>query len=155
MRKSVLLVLSLFLVGLLFARSEAQTTYTVVQNSCGAKNLGYCTMNVTDQTNAPYQIIVDHRSNSQGFLNTLTIQTPVFPSTILYEDHATLEGFVDVPPSHTDVNGTLTVDTDDGHTHAVLNYVAHYVWICSGRGCAGTQIGWHYVVQAGSTVTVQ
>lgn len=156
MRKIFVVMLALMLMG---CAASAQS-YTVTTNGCGAKNLGYCTLQVTDQTNAPYQIVVDHRANAQGFIDRLVVETAGFPATVIYpgptdNNHFTITGFVDTPPSHTDVNGVLTIDTDDGRVHAELEYVAHYVWTCSGRGCAGTQVGWHYFVNEGSVITVQ
>ncbi len=147
----------IILAGLLFSTlfTFGQTTYTVTQNSCGNKNLGYCSLPVTDDNNVPYLIVVDHRSNSQGPIDTLSIETPIFPYTTLYTSHAAFAGFVTAPPSTTDVFGVLTVDTDDGQVHAGLEYRAHYVFTCSGRGCAGPVIGWHYFVQSGSTITKQ
>ena len=66
----------------------AQTSnYTVTQDGCGAKNLGYCQLNIVDQASTSYRLVLDKRIAANGPINTLTITNPDYPYTSLLSVH--------------------------------------------------------------------
>lgn len=133
-----------------------QTTYTTTADGCGAKNLGYCRLFVTDQNSAPFDLILDHRNNSQGPMETLTVNYP-YPGPNVFTVHGAFSGFVADPTWDRKAHhlGSGSFLSDDQKVSGQFDFEAYYVGTCSGRGCAGTVVGWHYRVLSGSTVTVQ
>ena len=141
-RKSVLLVLSLFVFGA--ALAHAQTTYTVTADSCGGKANFFCTLPVSaSPDNGITQIVLDNRNNFGNMY---------IGGWAIGQVHGVYSGFVSNPDgTRHDFYGTGYFVSDDGKTNGTFNYLAHYVATCSGRACVGT-LGWHYVILAGSTV---
>lgn len=130
-------------------------TYTTSADGCGGKNLGYCTLPASSYA-GNYKLVLDARNNSQGPINTLTITTPDFPATTLLTVHGTYAGFVANPDgTHNAYYSSGSFTSDDNTVNGQFTFYAYYVATCSGRGCAGTVVGWHFRVTSGSTVTVQ
>jgi hypothetical protein len=144
---------------------SAQNTYTTTADGCGGKNLGYCLLPVNDQGGNPFQLVLDHRNNSQGPIDTMTVQAPDYPHAQMLSVHGAYAGFVGPTDNHTPffssgsfASDATTVDSNGNTIPQVqgqFNYYAYYVPSCSGRGCGGTVIGWHFKVLTGSTVAVQ
>jgi hypothetical protein len=135
--------------------SAQTTTYTTSRDGCGAKNLGYCLDSIVDDNNQPFELVLDARYASNGPINTLDIRSSDNTTTYVHV-HGTFAGFVP------NTNGTKqayygagSFDSDDGHVAGSFQFYAYYVGTCSGRGCAGAMVGWHYRVLLGSTVTQQ
>jgi len=135
----------------LFAQN---TTYTSTQDGCGGKALQYCTLPVTDGNPAdgPFQIII-----SNTFYGAkLTIQQGVYPNqTNIVQVTGTYSGFVGNPDgTRNSFYGVGSFESNDGKVSGPFQFFAYYVATCSGRGCGG-ELGWHYRVLRGSTVTTQ
>jgi len=132
------------------------TTYTTTADGCGAKNLGYCRLNVTDQLNHPFVAVLDARYNSQGQINTLTIETLPWPGSTVLSVHGKFSGFVPNPNGTRQAYyGAGSFLSDDSTVEGTFQFYAYYIATCSGRACAGTMVGWHYRVLTGSTVMQQ
>jgi hypothetical protein len=132
------------------------TTYTTTADGCGAKNLGYCRLNVTDQLNHPFVAVLDARYNSQGPINTLQIYTPDNTYPPLLSVHGVYLGFVPNPNGTRQAYyGAGSFLSDDSTVEGTFQFYAYYISTCSGRACAGTMVGWHYRVLIGSTITQQ
>ena len=136
--------------------SAQTTTYTTTADGCGAKNLGYCRLNVVDQASNPFIVVLDARYNSQGQINTLEVYTPANTYPPLLSVHGAYSGFVKNPDgtSHP-YYGSGSFLSDDGTVEGTFLFYAYYIGTCSGRGCYGAVVGWHYRVLVGSTVTQQ
>jgi len=145
MRKSVLAVLAVFVLGALVT-AHGQTTYTVTADSCNGKVNMYCTLPTVDENGNVGTATIDNR-NDYGNLYPQGWGTD--------RVHGTYSGFVSNPNgTRTDFFGTGSFVSDDGMVVGTFNYKAHYVGSCSGRGCGGT-LGWHYLILTGSTIEVQ
>jgi len=154
MRKSVLAVLTLFVLAAVATHASAQTMYTTTTDSCGGKANQYCRMSVTDQANQPFDLIIDNRYAGTGLIGRLQINYP-YPGDVVFSVTGTFTGFVSNPDgTRNDFYSTATYVSNDGMVNATFNYRAYYQRTCSGRGCGGT-LGWHYLILAGSTVEVQ
>jgi hypothetical protein len=126
------------------ALAQTNTTYTVTQNSCGAKNLGFCSMPVVDQDNNMSTIVIDNRNNAQYlYLGAFSLDSTRYHGTLTLPTGQTRDSFY----------GTASFVSDDGTVTGNFTVYAFYQGSCSGRGCGGN-IGWHYIVQSGSTVEV-
>jgi hypothetical protein len=149
--KKVMLFITLFF-GLTLS-ALAQTTYTTTQDGCGGKALQYCVLPVTDgSASGPFQIVI-----SNTFYGArLTLQEGVYPNqSNVFVDTGIYEGFVANPDgTRHPFNGIASFESTDGSVTAKFTFYAYYAATCSGRGCGG-EIGWHYRILAGSTVTVQ
>jgi hypothetical protein len=149
-----IVALPLLLLALAIGASAQTTTYTTTKDGCGAKNLGYCRLDVTDQLNRPFVAVLDALYNSQGPINTLTIETLPWPGSTVLSAHGTFSGFVPNPNGTRQAYyGAGSFLSDDGTVEGTFQFYAYYIATCSGRACAGTVVGWHYRVLVGSTVT--
>ena len=147
------LPMGVFAAVLLAGTALAQSTYTTTADGCGGKNLGYCILPVHDQSGQTFQLTLDARYNSQGQINTLTVAYP-FPGNTIFTVHGAYSGFVGNPNgTHTAYYGSGSFASDDSTVNGQFSFYAYYVATCSGRGCAGATVGWHYRVLTGSTVT--
>lgn len=158
--KKHLLFLLLAMSMPLFAQTNYQTTtYTTLQDGCGAKNIGVCRVPVmSDLPSDVTAVTFDNRSNGGSFqLNTAT-------SYKLFRGKYT--GFNGNPDGSHDpylglgtYDGIETLDstgaTPNGTAHGQLQFRAFWAGQCSGKGCGPVVIGWHYVILSGSTVEVQ
>lgn len=141
------------LLWLLLVSSCLAQTYTTTADGCGAKNLGYCRLPVQDQNSQPFLAVLDARYNAQGQINTLQIYTPDNAYPPLLSVHGAYSGFVANPNgTHQAYYGGGSFLSDDGTVTGTFPFYAYWVGTCSGRGCAGTVVGWHYRVLMGSTV---
>lgn len=128
--------------------SFAQTTYTTTQDACGGKASQFCSMTVAaDPNNGITNIVYDSRGSYPGanlYIGGWGV-VPALPGL--------LAGFVANPDgTHHDFYGVGSFESTDGTVSGSLSFSAHYVSICSGRGCGGT-LGWHYKILSGSTFT--
>ena len=152
--------LPLLLLALAISASAQTAIYTTTADGCGAKNLGYCQLNATNESGARFRIVLDARYTASGPINTLTIFTQSNPYTPLLTAHGAFSGFVANPNgthaayySAPDKPGLFL--SDDGTVGGTFPFYAYYVGTCSGRGCSGVVVGWHYRVLAGGTVMVE
>jgi hypothetical protein len=146
--------LPLLLLIMVCSASAQTTTYTATQDGCGAKNLGYCVLHTLNDNGAPFTVTLDARYAASGQINTLEIDT--VPYSVLTRVHGSYSGFTGNPNgTHASYYGVGEFGSDDGTIKGAYQYYAYYVPTCSGRGCAGTVVGWHFKVLAGSTVTVK
>ncbi len=131
----------------------AQTTYTTTADGCGAKNLGYCRLSVDDQNGQPFDLVLDTRNTASGPINTVAVNYP-WPGSQVFSVHGVYSGFVPNPNgTHTAYYGSGSFLSDDKTAGGNFTFYAYYVASCSGRGCAGTVVGWHYKVLTSSVVT--
>lgn len=138
---------------LLATTAGAQTTYTTTANGCGGKNLGFCMLPATDQNAVHYLITLDTRVTGGGPINRLTISDAANDYPPILQDHGVFSGFVGNPNgTHAPYYGSGSFLSDDGKIKATLDFYAYYIATCSGRGCAGATVGWHYQVLMGSSV---
>lgn len=142
----------LFLAGV-----STATTYTTTADGCGAKNLGYCRLNVIDQASNPFAIVLDTRYTSTvGQLNTLSVYDTANTYPPLLSVHGAYSGFFGNPNgTHNPYYGAGAFLSDDGTVQGTFLFYAYYVKFCSGRGCGGGVVGWHFRVLVGSTVINQ
>lgn len=151
-----IVALPLLLLALAIVASAQTTTYTTTKDGCGAKNLGYCRLDVTDQLNHPFVAVLDARYTASGPINTLSITTPDNAYPYLLSVHGAYSGFVPNPNGTRQAYyGAGSFLSDDGTVEGTFQFYAYYIATCSGRACAGTMVGWHYRVLVGSTVTQQ
>ena len=140
---------------LLAGTALASTTYTTTQTGCGGKNLGYC-MLPASSNGVNYLITLDTRYTGGGQINRLTISDSANDYPPILQDHGVFAGFVPNPDGTTHpYYGAGSFLSDDGLVSGSFQFYAYYIGTCSGRGCAGTTIGWHYQVLLGSTVTTE
>ena len=85
-----IVALPLLLLALAIVASAQTTTYTTTKDGCGAKNLGYCRLDVTDQLNHPFVAVLDARYASSGQINTLPITTRTHVSAALHSSWSVL-----------------------------------------------------------------
>ena len=150
-----IVALPLLLLALAIVASAQTTTYTTTKDGCGAKNLGYCTLPVTDQNGQALQLTLDARYAASGQINTLSVATP-YPGTVVFSVHGAYSGFVPNPNGTRQAYyGAGSFLSDDSTVEGTFQFYAYYIATCSGRACAGTVVGWHYRVLIGSTVTKQ
>jgi hypothetical protein len=128
--------LLLLLCGTLAAQTT--TTYTLTQNSCAGTANQYCLLPTDGGT-----FTMDNRAPSRlGYLE--------FPNGTWI--HGAYSGLVSNPDgTRNPFYGTAHYLSDNGTVTATLNFYAHYVSTCSGRGCGGT-LGWHYTFLTGSVI---
>jgi hypothetical protein len=147
--------LPLLLVALVTVASAQTTTYTTTADGCGGKNLGYCLVAVKDQSGSAFLLALDTRYTGSGQINTLSIETSDGTSFIL-QKHGVYDGFVPNPNGTRQAYyGAGSFTSDDDSVSGAFQFYAYYIATCSGRGCAGAMVGWHYRVLLGSTVTQQ
>jgi hypothetical protein len=129
-------------------------TFTLTQSCGGAKNLGYA---LCQYVSPDGSIEFDNRGATPG---GLFVQSAEFNGDAY---HGVYSGFVANPDgSHSSYygNGSYTGGTGTDSNNlpfsatASLPFYARYVGSCSGRGCAGTTIGWHFTLLPGGTVTI-
>jgi hypothetical protein len=150
-----LVALPLLLLALVAVASAQTTTYTTTADGCGGKNLGYCLVAVKDQSGNSFLLALDARYTSSGQINTLAIET-ADGTAIAFTVHGTYAGFVANPNGTKQAYyGAGSFDSDDSSVEGSFQFYAYYIASCSGRGCSGTVVGWHYRVLVGSTVTQQ
>lgn len=160
MKKTMLVVIAGLMLMSTFVAAQT-STFTVTQDSCGAKNLGYCDLPVVDQFGTPFNIVLDHRNASSGPIDTLTLYDTNHTYPPMFTVHGTFAGFIGNPNGTRQAYfgaGSFESDgkTSDGKSQVEGRFwfYAYYVGICSGRGCAGSAVGWHFRLLGGSTVTV-
>jgi hypothetical protein len=143
--------LALPLILLLFSAFAAgQTaTFTTSNDTNCQKDTLWC----IDYTNPDGYINPDNR----GDHGNLTISSSEFTGTAY---SGTYSGFTANPNgtrAQFDGVGSYTgagaVNGVSFQLNGTFPYHAYYVGTCSGRGCGGT-LGWHYILKAGSTVTL-
>jgi hypothetical protein len=142
-----------FVLPLLFLLSMsafAQTTYTTTADGCTAKaSFENCTLPVIDQNHVASYVAVDTRGS--------------YPNGTMYiggwglDPHSGVFAGLNGNPNgtHNAFYGAGSFESTDELVSADLQFYAYYVASCSGRGCSGTQIGWHFRFLAGSTIAVQ
>ena len=131
--------------------AQAQTITVSATVNCG-KATFYCVVEANDSAGAG-SFTMDARKLTNPYNPSLTITMADFVGTsngtfTISEDHST--------GTYTG-NGINVLPDSSKHPFTVtgnFQFMAYDVQHCSGRGCGGT-LGWHYVLQPGSTITVK